>query len=141
MKNNIVITVTRFILPFLIALGFYVQINGSDAPGGGFQAGVVMASALILFCIVFGKDQLEKIITADQLKILAVMGMLLYGITGVICIIFNGKFLEYSVLENYFFEKQTLGISMIEWGVGLTVFSVFSLIYLAFISIGVKEKK
>jgi multicomponent Na+:H+ antiporter subunit B len=141
MKNNIVITITRFIFPFIVALGFYVQINGSDAPGGGFQSGVVMASSMILFVMVFGVDKLTQIISVYQFKVLAVLGMFLYGITGIICMIFGGRFLEYPVLKNYWFAKQTLGISMIEWGVGITVFAIFSLVYLAFVSINTKVSK
>ena len=139
MKNDLVITITRIIFPFIVALGFYIQINGNNAPGGGFQAGVVMASAFILFCMVFGNDAANKVLSGTKLKMLAVLGVFLYGGTGLFCMVFGGEFLGYTALESSVFEKQTLGISIIEWGVGFTVFSVFSLIYYMLSTIGEKN--
>lgn len=129
MKNDIIKTITRFIFPFIIALSLYVQINGNNAPGGGFQAGVIMSAAFILFSMVFGSKITEKVLSIRKIKFFAVVGVFLYAGTGLVCVILGGNFLDYTLLENAFFEKQTLGISIIEWGVGLTVFSVFSLIY------------
>ena len=132
MKNEILISISRFMFPFIVALGFYVQINGNNAPGGGFQSGVIIASAFILFCLVFGSNHAEKIISKRQLKFLSVVGVFLYGLTGLVSVFMGGDFLNYTLLQNKFFDKQTLGIAAIEWGVGITVFSVFSLIYLIF---------
>ncbi len=129
MKNEILITVSRFIFPFILALGFYVQINGNNAPGGGFQAGVIMASAFILFALISGSKKAEQVLSLKKMKILSFLGVTLYGGTGFISVMMGGEFLNYSLLENRFFEKQTLGISLIEWGVGITVFSVFSIGY------------
>jgi len=132
MKNDIIKTITKFIFPFIVALSFYVQINGSNAPGGGFQSGVIMSAAFILFSMVFGSHVAEKALSIKKIKFLAVIGIFLYAGTGLLCMLLGGEFLEYNFLENSLFEKQTLGISMIEWGVGITVFSVFSLIYNSF---------
>jgi len=132
MKNDLIVNITRAVFPLIIALAFYIQINGSDSPGGGFQAGVIMASAFILFSLVFGEELAGSILSVQLLKSIAVLGIFLYAGTGALCMIYGGDFLQYSTLANSWFEKQTLGISMIEWGVGLTVFSVFSLIYYVF---------
>lgn len=129
MKNEILITVSRFIFPFLLALGFFVQINGTNAPGGGFQAGVIMASAFILFALISGSKKAEQVFSIKKMKILASFGVVLYGGTGLASVVMGGEFLNYSLLENRFFEKQTLGITLIEWGVGITVFAVFSMGY------------
>jgi multicomponent Na+:H+ antiporter subunit B len=129
MKNEILITVSRFIFPFILALGFYVQINGNNAPGGGFQAGVIMASAFILFSLISGSKKSVQVLSLKKMKILASLGVILYAGTGFISVMMGGEFLNYSLLENRLFEKQTLGISLIEWGVGMTVFSVFSIGY------------
>jgi len=136
MKNTIIETITRFIFPFIVALGFYTQINGNNAPGGGFQAGVIMASAFILFCMVFGSNLAIRALSVQKMKILAVIGIFLYAGTGLVCMFFGGEFLQYNGLQNTFFEKQTLGIAIIEWGVGITVFAVFSLMYFMFVTKG-----
>lgn len=129
MRNEILITMSRFIFPFILALGFYVQINGNNAPGGGFQAGVIMSSAFILFALISGSKKAEQVLSLRKLKMLASFGVVLYGGTGFVSSIMGGEFLNYTLLENRFFEKQTLGISLIEWGVGITVFAVFSIGY------------
>ena len=35
-------------IPLIVIYGFYVQFHGEVGPGGAFQAGVVLAVALIL---------------------------------------------------------------------------------------------
>ncbi|MCH9753394.1 MAG: Na(+)/H(+) antiporter subunit B [Alphaproteobacteria bacterium] len=139
MNNKILVTISQMIFPCIIALGFYVQINGSDAPGGGFQAGVIMASAFIMLCLVFGSRFMSNILTMRKLKILAVIGVCLYGVTGLVCMLFGGEFLNYTAIENDFFPRQTLGILLIEWGVGITVFSVFTFGYYMFATNGGKD--
>jgi multicomponent Na+:H+ antiporter subunit B len=139
MKNKVLITVTRFILPFIIAFSFYIQINGSNAPGGGFQAGVIMASAFMLYSIVFGYRSALTFMPFKALKILAILGIMLYGGTGIACMIMGGEFLNYNMIRNNLTTGQMLGISVIEWGVGLTVFATFSLGYYAFITRGGNE--
>lgn len=138
MNNKILSTICRLIFPCIIALGFYIQINGNDAPGGGFQAGVIMASAFIMTSLVFGSNFMINILTVRKLKIFAAIGVFLYGVTGLLCIVFGKEFLNYTALENGFFIKQTLGIALIEWGVGITVFSVFTLSYHMFSTNGGK---
>lgn len=40
--------VCRIILPFVILLGLFIIVNGDLSPGGGFQGGVVLASAFLV---------------------------------------------------------------------------------------------
>ncbi len=139
MKHKLLITVTRFILPFIIAFCFYIQINGSNAPGGGFQSGVIMASAFILCVIIFGHKIIMKVISFNLLKCLSSLGILIYGFTGAFCMITGKEFLNYNALDNQFIKGQILGISLIEWGVAITVFATFSLAYLSFTTRGQNE--
>lgn len=132
MENKIIITISKLIFPLIIAFGFYIQIHGSNAPGGGFQAGVIMASAFFLHSIVFGYEQTLKIVSFRFLKILAMLGIMLYGGTGIACIIMGGEFLNYNMLGSTPVKGQILGISIVEWGIGLTVFSSFCLCYYSF---------
>ena len=41
--------------------GFYVQFHGDFGPGGGFQAGVIIAAALILYGLIFGLYSLKQV--------------------------------------------------------------------------------
>ena len=40
--------VAKLLIPFILLFGFYVQMHGDYGPGGGFQAGVIVAAAFVL---------------------------------------------------------------------------------------------
>jgi multicomponent Na+:H+ antiporter subunit B len=42
------ITFSRIVYPIMLLFGFYIILNGHNAPGGGFQGGAVIASALLI---------------------------------------------------------------------------------------------
>ncbi len=42
---------TSFLLPLIIIFGVYIFVHGHLTPGGGFQGGVVIASALVLIML------------------------------------------------------------------------------------------
>lgn len=143
LKSIIIIHVTRFLLPFIFAFGIYVQINSSISPGGGFQAGALMASALILHSIVFGASTTLRVISFGYLLSLACFGMLLYLLTGTLSASFGKTFLDYGIFANKFIKvpvAQETGIFLVELGVGFTVFSVICLIYYSFIQRGAIKK-
>ncbi|NRA73634.1 MAG: Na(+)/H(+) antiporter subunit B [Rickettsiales bacterium] len=135
LQSIIVIYVTRFLLPFIFAFGIYIQINSSDSPGGGFQAGVIMASGLILHSIIFGASSTLKIIPFNFLLNFACLGMAFYLITGAISSMLQKNFLDYTIFDNKFIHAQEIGIFLVELGVGFAVFSTICIIYYSFIQI------
>lgn len=56
-------SICRLVLPFVILYGLYVVLNGDLSPGGGFQGGVVLATCYLL--VFFIKD--EEAITFKQI--------------------------------------------------------------------------
>ena len=55
MHNNPISRIsTKILFAPIILFGLYVQFHGDFGPGGGFQAGVIVASAFILYSLVFG---------------------------------------------------------------------------------------
>ena len=46
--------VSKMLLPVIIMFGFYTQFHGDFGPGGGFQAGIIIAVGVILYALVFG---------------------------------------------------------------------------------------
>ena len=58
MDNNPILRIaTKILFAPIILFGLYVQFHGDFGPGGGFQAGVIVASAFILYAIVFGLEK------------------------------------------------------------------------------------
>ena len=53
--------VTKILIPYILLFAMYVQFHGDFGPGGGFQAGVIFASALILYGLVYGLPALQKV--------------------------------------------------------------------------------
>ena len=71
-------TISRVMLPFLLLYSIYIITHGHLTPGGGFQGGVLLASTIILVCIVYGLQKAEHIIKKEtSRKIEAIAGILL----------------------------------------------------------------
>jgi len=133
MTHNLILRViSKSLIPPIIIFALYVQFHGDFGPGGGFQAGVILSAALILYALVFGLDAAEKVIPQTVLRFLASLGVLIYAGVGVVTMFLGGNYLEYSVLAGTQVAGQHLGILLVELGVGITVFAVMLLIFFAF---------
>jgi multicomponent Na+:H+ antiporter subunit B len=137
-------------VPFILLFGLYVQFHGDFGPGGGFQAGVIFAAGLVLYGLIFGLDDLQRVVPARVLESTLAAGVLLYGGTGVVGMLLGGHFLEYNVLDSHYHLEaatgalattsvnvpnghgQHLGLLLIEAGVGIAVTSAMSLMFYAF---------
>lgn len=124
--------VSKFLIPFIALFAFYVQFHGDFGPGGGFQAGVILAASVILYTLIFGLDAAKKAFPPSWIRIGMTLGVLTYGGTGVLAWILGGEFLNYSVLAHDAAHGQHYGILAIELGVLITVASVMVAIFYAF---------
>ena len=123
---------TKVLTPFILLFALYVQFHGDFGPGGGFQAGVIFAAAIILYAMVFGLPTARRVINRTLAQLLAAIGVLLYGGVGVVSMLNGGNFLDYNVLAGDPVAGQHLGILLIELGVGCTVASVMVIIFFSF---------
>ncbi len=124
--------VSKFLIPFIALFAFYVQFHGDFGPGGGFQAGVILAASVILYALIFGLDAAKKAFPPSWIRIGMTIGVLTYGGTGVLAWILGGEFLNYSVLAHDAAHGQHYGILAIELGVLITVATVMVAIFYAF---------
>jgi multicomponent Na+:H+ antiporter subunit B len=98
-EHHVVLRVSaKLLIPLISLYAFYVQFHGDLGPGGGFQAGVILAVAIILHALVFGLSETMAAIPAQLMRTLASLGVLIYSGIGVICIINGGGFLDYDHL-------------------------------------------
>lgn len=133
MKHNLVLRfITKYLFPVIALFALYVQFHGDYGPGGGFQAGVILSVAFILYAMVFGIEVLEQVLPLGLLRTLASTGVLIYSGTGVATLLMGGNFLDYDILSQYPIQGQHIGIMVIELGVGITVSSVMLIIFYAF---------
>ena len=124
--------IAKVLIPVIMLFALYVQFHGDYGPGGGFQAGVIFASALILYALVFGLDDAMAVAPPGVLKALSSVGVLIYAAVGVETLVLGGNYLDYDVLADAPRAGQHLGILLVEFGVGVTVASVMLLIFFAF---------
>jgi multicomponent Na+:H+ antiporter subunit B len=135
--HHVVLRVTaRLLIPVIALYALYVQFHAELGPGGGFQAGVILAVAVILHALVFGLGETMKALPPGFVRGSAALGVLIYAGLGVASIVNGGGFLDYGHLLPPDFEAkipawllgpgnhhwgQLTGIFVIELGVLLTV--------------------
>ncbi|MCA8837669.1 MAG: Na(+)/H(+) antiporter subunit B [Proteobacteria bacterium] len=137
MQHHIISRSTALLLTGPILLfALYVQFHGDFGPGGGFQAGVIYAVALILYGLMYGTGALLKAVPVRWCNVGMALGLMLYIGTGLACMALGGRFLDYSVLLLWADAStqagQHLGILLVEFGVGMTVASALLNIFIHF---------
>ena len=138
-KNPILRVCTKVLFAPIILFGLYVQFHGDYGPGGGFQAGVIIASAFILYSIVFGLNEGKQLLPEKMNLFLLALGALIYGGVGIISMLLGENFLSYNILGTSAQSGQHLGILLVEFGVGLTVCNVMISLFNSFV--GYKSDK
>ncbi len=134
MSEKVVLrVVSKRFIPFVLLFALYVQFHGDFGPGGGFQAGVIFAAGLILYGMVFGLDELKRVVPPRFLELGAALGALIFAGVGIVSLALGGNYLDYDFLDAHDpVRGQHLGILLVELGVGITVASVMAIIYYSF---------
>ena len=78
-QDPIIRTVCKFVIPIILVFGVYILLNGHLSPGGGFSGGAIMASALIIYGLVWGGERASKAIPAKVLKIIVLCALGFYA--------------------------------------------------------------
>lgn len=134
MRHHIVLRlVSRLTIPVTMLFALYVQFHGDFGPGGGFQAGVIFASAIILYTLLHNLEAAQKVISLEAAKICAAAGLLLYILVGIAGMLAGGNYLDYNVLAHEPKDGQHIGILLIELGVGITVASIMIVVFYSFV--------
>ena len=131
MRQQVILrVVTKILIPFILLFGFYVIMHGEISPGGGFQGGVILASAFILYALIFGVRAGRQVLSRAGSDALTSIGVMIYAGVGVVTMLLGGAFLDYGALNAA--DKpagQALGITLVEIGVGVTVAAVMITIF------------
>lgn len=133
--------VAKLLIPYILLFGLYVQFHGDFGPGGGFQAGVIFASAFVLYALIYGVNKARAVISDDVLRVGIGLGVLIYGGTGVVSLLLGANFLDYSPLAHDAPHGQHIGIFAVELGVGITVASVMATIFFQFAGRGERDEE
>ncbi len=60
MNDSVLSVAARVIIPFAIVYGSYVTVYGHLSPGGGFPGGTLLATAVVLYTLTYGKDRASR---------------------------------------------------------------------------------
>ena len=133
-QNHLILrVVTKMLVGLIILYAFYVQFHGDYSPGGGFQAGIIIAVAFILYGLVFGQNAVYQTLPPWVVHKILALGVLIYIGTGLATMALGGAFLDYGVFAPHHpSHGQHWGILAVELGVGITVAGVMISIYYVF---------
>jgi multicomponent Na+:H+ antiporter subunit B len=133
MRYDLVLRViAKLLIPFILLFALYVQFHGDFGPGGGFQAGVILAAAVIFYGLIFGLADARKLVPEPLVESMMAVGVLIYGGVGVAGLLLGGHYLDYFVLDANPVLGQHRGIFWVEVGVAVTVSGVMLKIFYMF---------
>jgi multicomponent Na+:H+ antiporter subunit B len=133
MKREPVLRVVgKLLIPYMLVFALYVQFHGDFGPGGGFQAGVIAAAAIIFYALIFGLPAARRLVPDWLVETMVAAGAFLYLAVGFAGLALGGNFLDYFVLDPDPVAGQHRGIFWVELGVLITVSGVMLKIFYMF---------
>ena len=103
-RNIIVKSGADMMLPFAVVFGLYIILFGTVSPGGGFQGGVMVASACLLLYLGYGYRTAADSINMEVLRVGEAMGAILYTLLAVCGMVLGVRF-----CQNVFYDSSAVG--------------------------------
>ncbi|MBN3035559.1 MAG: hypothetical protein JW861_08225 [Bacteroidales bacterium] len=115
--SEVLVTASNVLIPVIFLIGVYIFLNGHLTPGGGFQGGAVLASAMILWIM----SQSGTKVSHSLLEITEAISGFGFVFLGLLGIILAGGF-----LDNTFLSLGTFG-KLISAGAIPVIYSLIGL--------------
>jgi len=131
-RETVLRVVGKLLIPYMLVFALYVQFHGDYGPGGGFQAGVIAAAAIIFYALIFGLPAARRLVPEWLVETLVALGALIYLGVGFVGLALGGNYLYYFVLSADPVAGQHRGIFWVEIGVLVTVSGVMLKIFYMF---------
>ena len=132
--SDAVVMITRLIAPAMLLFGVYVVLHATVTPGGGFQGGVIIGSATLLFWIGEGYRGWRSLMSARWLDAVEGGGALIFALCGLAPLCAGGTFMQNVLPYGTFRDMLSGGLMQLEnAGVALAVAAGFCLLFLEFI--------
>ncbi len=133
MKDDLILRViAKLLMPYMLLFALYVQFHADFGPGGGFQAGVIAAAAVIFYALIFGLRAGRRLLPDRVVEAMIAAGVLLFAGVGLAGIALGGNYLDYFVLDADTVRGQLRGIFWVEAGVGISVSGVMLKVFYMF---------
>lgn len=107
-KSVIVKCASDLFLPLACVFGCYVVLHGHLSPGGGFQGGVLIASAILLVFLGYGSSKVRQTFSEHKLHSSETIAEILYVVIALI-----GVFTGVGFCFNFVFAEQQADSSIL----------------------------
>jgi multicomponent Na+:H+ antiporter subunit B len=131
-REPVLRVVGKLLIPYMLVFALYVQFHGDFGPGGGFQAGVITAAAVIFYALIFGLPAARRVVPEALVEAMVALGAFIYIGVGFAGLVLGGNYLDYFVLDSDPVAGQHRGIFWVEIGVLVTVSGVMLKIFYMF---------
>lgn len=132
MNTVIFRTIAPALTAIMLVFSVFVLLRGHNEPGGGFIGGLIAASAVAIYGIAAGVDEVRTALRVDPLSI-AAFGLLLAGASGLLSLGYDVPFLT-GIWSSFTIDNVRVDVStpmVFDIGVYLVVLGTISAIALA----------
>jgi multicomponent Na+:H+ antiporter subunit B len=132
--SDAVVLIVRLLGPLSLLFGLYVVLHATATPGGGFQGGVIIASAGLLLWLGEGYRRWRRMMRARLLDAMEGGGALLFALCGIAPLLTGHAFLENILPYGQFRDMLSGGLMQVEnAGVALSVAAGFTMLFVEFL--------
>ncbi len=137
-------TIRTLVVPvagLCIIFGFYIGLHGNLTPGGGFQAGVILATAPLLVYLAENTEAFARVTSSRLVEVVEAAGAGAYGLIGLAPLFMAAPFLTnvlpFGTTGNVFSSGT---IALISATVGVEVTAAFLLVIYTYLQAIVMHK-
>lgn len=129
-RSDLVSLIARVVAPATILFGVYVALHGMTTPGGGFQGGVIIASAPLLVFLGEGYPSWRRTVSSTFCDAGEGAGAVLYGLCGFASLLTGAPFLSNVLPLGTLRDVFSGGLMLLEnAGVTLAVAGGFAVLF------------
>ncbi len=135
-RKDIIVKICGSItLPLTLLLGIYIILHGHLSPGGGFQGGVIIASAISIFYVAYGGERTLKMFNSKRLDKMEEFGALTFIFIASLGVIYGVSFFSNILNKGNVGNVFSSGtIFFMNFAVGYKVLAGISVLILVVIS-------
>ncbi|MDP4003473.1 MnhB domain-containing protein [Methylobacterium sp. NEAU K] len=132
-RSDAVVLACRIAGPLTALFGLYVVVHATVTPGGGFQGGVILATATLLIYLGEGYAGWRDAVRSHWLDAMEGGGALLFTFCGLVPMLFGAAFMQNILPLGTFRDLFSGGLMLVEnLGVGMAVAGGFTQLFLEF---------
>ena len=133
-RADAVVLICRALGAVTLMFGLYVDLHAMSTPGGGFQGGVIIASALVLAFLGEGYQGWRRVVRSEAMDACEGLGATLYAVCGFASMIAGMPFLTNILPLGQLRDVWSGGLMLVEnAGVAMAVAGGFALLFIEFL--------